>query len=45
LVFHEHYDTSFEVDDTGTSTPPDWYYVRVIQANGQHAWSSPIWVG
>jgi hypothetical protein len=23
----------------------DWYYVRVTQANGQQAWSSPIWVG
>jgi hypothetical protein len=22
----------------------DWYYVRVAQANGQYAWSSPIWV-
>ena len=24
---------------------PDWYYVRVVQHNGQLAWSSPIWVG
>jgi len=23
----------------------DWYYVRVKQANGHMAWSSPIWVG
>jgi len=22
-----------------------WYYVRVSQANGHQAWSSPIWVG
>jgi len=24
---------------------PDCYYVRVVQHNGQLAWSSPIWVG
>ncbi len=24
--------------------PDDWYYVRVLQRNGQRAWSSPIWV-
>jgi len=23
----------------------DWYYVRVFQADGNAAWSSPIWVG
>ena len=23
----------------------DWYYVRVLQADGNAAWSSPIWVG
>ena len=22
-----------------------YYYLRVVQANGEHAWSSPIWVG
>jgi len=22
----------------------DWYYLRVVQADGQMAWSSPIWV-
>jgi hypothetical protein len=26
------------------SAATDYYYVRVIQANGQRAWSSPIWV-
>jgi Protein of unknown function (DUF3604) len=44
LVFNEHYDTSFEVNDTGDGAQADWYYVRVVQANGQLAWSSPIWV-
>lgn len=23
----------------------DWYYVRVFQADGDAAWSSPIWIG
>jgi hypothetical protein len=23
---------------------PSYYYVRVLQADGQLAWSSPIWV-
>ncbi len=29
-------------DDFGDGT--SWYYVRVILANGEMAWSSPIWV-
>ncbi len=44
IVFNEHYETSFDVDDIGDGAQADWYYVRVVQANGQHAWSSPIWV-
>lgn len=44
IVFQENYETSFEVEDTGSGAQADWYYVRVIQANGQLAWSSPIWV-
>ncbi|MGD8240229.1 MAG: hypothetical protein PVH68_16865 [Armatimonadota bacterium] len=28
--------------EPGGST--DYYYVRVLQANGQRAWSSPVWV-
>jgi hypothetical protein len=44
IVFNEHYETSFEVYDTGEGARTDWYYVRVVQSNGQHAWSSPIWV-
>ena len=34
---------SFEFKDTGDDD--DYYYVRVTQANGHMAWSSPIWVG
>jgi len=44
LVFHEHFQTAFELTDTGDGRRTDWYYVRVVQANGQLAWSSPIWV-
>lgn len=31
-----------EPGDSGGGT--DFYYVRVIQKNGQRAWSSPVWV-
>ena len=44
LVFEEHYRTAFEVADTDPGDRDNWYYVRVIQANNQLAWSSPIWV-
>ena len=44
LVFSEHYETSFQISDTGNGSQADCYYVRVVQSNGQHAWSSPIWV-
>ena len=44
VVFQEHYETSFEVNDSGDGSQTDWSYVRVVQANGQLAWSSPIWV-
>jgi hypothetical protein len=44
IVFHENYQTSFEIEDTGSGGQTDWYYVRVVQSNGQMAWSSPIWV-
>ena len=44
LVFADHYRTRYTVDDTDDGREVNWYYVRVVQANGQHAWSSPIWV-
>ncbi len=44
LTFADHWRTSFTVDDTGDGKQDDWYYVRVVQANEQYAWSSPIWV-
>jgi hypothetical protein len=44
LVLADHYqaDCSWEDEDAGGTG--NWYYVRVVQANGQLAWSSPIWV-
>ncbi len=44
LVFSEHFKTEFNIIDKQLSGSIDWYYIRVIQANGQLAWSSPIWV-
>jgi hypothetical protein len=37
----------FTFTDPLDASPPtrDWYYVRVFQADGNAAWSSPIWVG
>ncbi|HID74655.1 MAG TPA: DUF3604 domain-containing protein [Planctomycetaceae bacterium] len=44
LVFHDHYRTSYSITDEDEGNQLNWYYVRVIQANEQFAWSSPIWV-
>jgi hypothetical protein len=44
LVFREHSHTSYTVPDRDEGAAVNWYYVRVTQANGQLAWSSPIWV-
>jgi hypothetical protein len=30
--------------DWATQTAEQWYYVRVIQADDEMAWSSPVWV-
>jgi len=43
LVPETMYATRMEIHDKGTTD--DFYYVRVTQANGQMAWSSPIWIG
>jgi hypothetical protein len=34
----------FTMRDRGRPGREHLYYVRVTQANGQQAWSSPIWV-
>ncbi len=44
LVFQENYRTSFAVEDEDGGEGVNWYYARVVQANGELAWSSPIWV-
>ncbi len=44
VVFSEHFNTEFSFIDSETSNNVDYYYVRVMQSNGQLAWSSPIWV-
>jgi hypothetical protein len=45
LVLPESYEASLEIEDKGSGEGTDYYYVRVTQANGQMAWSSPVWVG
>jgi hypothetical protein len=35
---------SFEFSDPNPPSGESWYYVRVMQEDGQIAWSSPIWV-
>jgi hypothetical protein len=37
-------DVDFEYLDAGAGAGEHWYYVRLEQANGELAWSSPIWV-
>ncbi len=45
VLFSDNYSTRFEFTDTSEKQVDEsWYYVRVIQTNGQMAWSSPIWV-
>ncbi len=45
VVFSDNYSTRFKFTDTaGSQEEENWYYVRVVQTNGQLAWSSPIWV-
>jgi hypothetical protein len=31
-------------DEQGRPAGLSWYYVRAIQADGELAWASPIWV-
>jgi len=42
-----HLTLKLSCEDTARGEPErreDFYYVRVVQRNGQRAWSSPIWV-
>jgi hypothetical protein len=44
LVFAENYQTNYSVADQDRGEQVSWYYLRVVEANGQIAWSSPVWV-
>lgn len=33
-----------EVEETDAEEDSDYYYIRVIRADGEMAWSSPVWV-
>jgi hypothetical protein len=37
-------EASFEYTDGDSGPGESWYYVRVLQEDGQLAWSSPVWV-
>ena len=39
-----HFRVALEWEDSVPERARDYYYVRVLQQNGQAAWSSPIWV-
>ena len=45
LVLPDRNRAKFSHVDTRRDDATDWYYVRVTQANGHQAWSSPWWVG
>jgi len=36
--------SSFSSTETGTSGQQFWYYVKVVQADGNNVWSAPMWV-
>jgi len=37
--------SSWEFTEQNPAPGESWYYVRVLQEDGQIAWSSPIWIG
>jgi len=37
-------DMKFSYIDKGAESTTDYYYVHIIQIDGEQAWSSPIWV-
>jgi len=37
-------EAAFEYSDKELASGETWYYIRVLQQDGQLAWSSPIWV-
>jgi hypothetical protein len=43
-VHESEFTAELEWEDVPDRDGESWYYIRVIQNNGQTAWSSPIWV-
>ena len=43
-VAEPEYTAHLSLDHEASGAERDWYHVRVRQANGHWAWSSPIWV-
>ena len=37
-------DALLDVIDTTPADHGDYYYIRVVQTDDHHAWSSPIWM-
>lgn len=44
LVFAPHYRGTLSLTDRPAKKETHWYYAKVVQSNGDEAWSSPIWV-
>ncbi len=42
--YEETYTAVFSWKDHGVENKTDYYYARVIQKDGEMAWSSPIWI-
>jgi len=40
----EQMDLTFSYIDKAGDYPTDYYYIHVVQVDGEQAWSSPIWV-
>jgi len=41
----EHHSEMEWADDNYDPSGPNFYYVRIVQVDGESAWSSPIWLG
>ena len=39
------WDVSFDYRPTEAPTPNDYFYLRVVQIDGETIWTSPIWIG
>ena len=43
-LLNQERDLSFEWEDPDVSKESSYYYVRLIQEDGEMAWSSPVWI-